>query len=90
VIYSRTTATNTPEGKAYVRDLLAPRIKAGVEQAMAGQLNGSRPVRLDIVVKSFVIASAVQRILIGGGSRRVRSRDGRKRNRRNGGPGGDR
>ena len=31
------TATNTPEGKAYVRDQLAPRIKAGVEQAMAGR-----------------------------------------------------
>lgn len=61
------TATNTPEGKAYVRNMLAPRIKAGVEQAMAGQLNGTRPVRLEIVVKSFVIASAVQRILIGGG-----------------------
>ena len=44
------TATNTPEGKAYVRDMLAPRIKAGrsIEQAMAGQLNGSRPVRLDL------------------------------------------
>jgi hypothetical protein len=34
---------------------------------MAGQLNGSRPVRLEIVVKSFAISSAVQRILIGGG-----------------------
>jgi hypothetical protein len=61
------TATNTPEGKAYVQNMLAPRIKAGVEQAMAGQLVGSRPVRLDIVVKSFVMSSAVQRILIGGG-----------------------
>jgi len=61
------TATNTPEGKAYVRNMLTPRIKAGVEQAMAGQLIGSRPVRLEIVVKSFVLASAVQRLLIGGG-----------------------
>ena len=34
---------------------------------MAGQLNGSRPVRLEIVVKNFAIAGAVQRILIGGG-----------------------
>jgi hypothetical protein len=61
------TATDTPEGRAYVRNLLAPKIKAGVEKAMAGQLNGSRPVRLDIVVKNFAIASAVQRIVIGGG-----------------------
>ncbi len=61
------TRTNTPEGKAYVQSLLAPKIKSGVERVMAGQLNGTRPVRLDIVVKSFTIASAVQRILIGGG-----------------------
>jgi hypothetical protein len=61
------TATNTPEGKAYVRNMLAPKIKSGIEQKMAGQLNGSRPVRLEVVVKSFAIASAVQRILIGGG-----------------------
>ena len=61
------TATDTPEGKAYVRNLLAPKIKAGVGKAMAGQLNGSRPVRLDIVVKNFAIAGAVQRIVIGGG-----------------------
>ena len=61
------TATDTPEGKAYVRNMLAPKIKAAVEQKMAGQLNGSRPVRLEVVVKSFAIAGAVQRILIGGG-----------------------
>jgi hypothetical protein len=61
------TAIDTPEGKAYVQNLLAPKIKAGVERAMAGQLNGARPVRLDIVVKNFAIAGAVQRIVIGGG-----------------------
>ena len=42
----RTTLIATPEGKAYVQNLLAPKIKAGVEKAMAGQLNGARPVRL--------------------------------------------
>jgi hypothetical protein len=56
------TAANTPEGKAYVLGLLGPRIKAGVEQAMAGGLVGTRPVRLELAS-----ASAVQRILIGGG-----------------------
>jgi hypothetical protein len=39
----------------------------GVEQAMAGHLIGTRPVRLDIVVKQFAIAGAVQRVLVGGG-----------------------
>lgn len=61
------TASNTPEGKAYVRNLLAPQIKAGVERAMTGQLNGSRPVQLKIVVRNFTITSAAQRIIVGGG-----------------------
>jgi hypothetical protein len=61
------TATNTPEGKAYVQTMLAPVIKTGVAKSMTGQLNGSRPVRLDVVVKSFALSSAMQRILIGGG-----------------------
>src|SRR6185436_8518611 len=33
-------ADNTPKGKAFVRNMLAPRIKAGIEQGMAGQLIG--------------------------------------------------
>jgi hypothetical protein len=61
------TATNTPEGKAYVQTMLAPFIKTGVTKSLNGQFNGTRPVRLEVVVKSFAVASAVQRILIGGG-----------------------
>jgi len=61
------TATNTPEGKAYVLAMLAPVIRTGVTKSLNGKFNGTRPVRLDVVVKSFVLASAVQRILIGGG-----------------------
>jgi hypothetical protein len=67
IVEDMATATNTPEGKAYVRNLLASRVKGDVERQMAGQLNGTRPVRLDVVVHSFAIASAVQRIVIGGG-----------------------
>jgi hypothetical protein len=61
------TATNTPEGKAYVQTMLAPVIRTGVTKSLAGQLSGSRPVRLDVVVKSFALSSAVQRIIVGGG-----------------------
>jgi hypothetical protein len=61
------TAANTPEGKAYVQAMLASVIRTGVTKSLTGQLVGSRPVRLDVVVKSFAVASAVQRILIGGG-----------------------
>ena len=62
-----TAAANTPEGKAYVQNLLAPQIKSAVELAMGGALVGTRPVRLEIVVKNFAIAGAVQRVLVGGG-----------------------
>ena len=61
------TRTNTPEGKAYTQNMLASRIKAGLEQKVGPQLHGSRPVRLEVVVKSFVLAGAVERIVIGGG-----------------------
>jgi hypothetical protein len=61
-----TAAANTPEARAYVQGLLAPRIRSGIEQTMAGQLVGARPVRLDIVVKRFALPSAFQRVLIGG------------------------
>src|SRR4051812_50195741 len=67
IVEDMAAATNTPEGKAYVRNLLASRVKGDVERQMAGQLNGTRPVRVDVVVRSFMIASAVQRIVIGGG-----------------------
>jgi hypothetical protein len=66
IVDPATAATYTPEGKAYMRALLAPRIKAGVEQAMAGELNGTRPVRLELVVNYFTIVPAVQRIVLGG------------------------
>jgi len=69
------TATNTPEGKAYVQAMLASVIKTGVTKSLNGQLIGSRPVRLDVVVKSFAVASAVQRILIGGGRGMVADAD---------------
>jgi hypothetical protein len=67
IVEDMATATNTPEGKAYVQNMLAPHVKGGVERQMAGQLNGTRAVRLEVVVHSFAIASAVQRIVIGGG-----------------------
>jgi hypothetical protein len=60
------SGTNTPEGKAYVQNAMASRIKGGVERAMAGQLNGTRPVRLELVVHQVTIASAAQRIVLGG------------------------
>lgn len=60
-------ATGSEEAKAHVRGLLGARVKEAMERQMSGVLNGSRPVRIDITVRSFEISSAVQRVLIGGG-----------------------
>jgi hypothetical protein len=57
---------STPEFKDYVRNSVGAKIKVGVEQALAGQLNGPRSVRLEIVVTYFKIPSAISSILIGG------------------------
>jgi DNA-binding CsgD family transcriptional regulator len=59
-------ARRTQEYKDYVHAMLGARIKAGVEQAMAGQLIGARPVRLEIVVSRFYVPSVASRVLIGG------------------------
>ncbi len=60
-------AVNTPEGKAYLNGMLASQIKSRTERIMAGALTGSRPVRLDIVVRNFTVLSPVKRVLVGGG-----------------------
>ena len=37
-------ASETPEGRAYIHAMLAPRIKTGLEQQLTSQIAGSRPV----------------------------------------------
>jgi len=59
-------ALSTPEYKQYVRNMVGTKIKGGVEQALVGQLNGTRPVRLEIVVEYFKVPSAISSIVIGG------------------------
>ena len=60
-------ASETPEGRAYIQAMLGPRIKTGLEQTLTSQIAGTRPVRLEITVKNFIMASAAQRVIIGGG-----------------------
>jgi hypothetical protein len=64
-------AAQTPEAKAFIGNALATRIKPAFEKQLLGKLTGHRPVRLNIVVHEFVVTSAVQRILIGGGHHMV-------------------
>jgi hypothetical protein len=61
------SAVNTPEAKAYLNNMLASQIKSRTERRMTGALTGSRPVRLDIVVRNFTVLSPLKRVLVGGG-----------------------
>jgi hypothetical protein len=56
----------TPEGQAYLRNTIATKTKAAMERNLAPALTGSRPVRVEVTVKSVVIASAIQRVIVGG------------------------
>jgi len=56
----------TPEGQAYLRNTIASKVKASMERKLSAELVGGRPVRVQVNVKSVVIASAIQRVLVGG------------------------
>jgi len=60
------TLAKTPEGQAYLRNAIATKLKAAVERQLAGGLTGTRPVRIEVTVKDVTIASAIQRVVIGG------------------------
>ena len=59
-------AIKTPEGKAYIHGQIASRVKAAMDRHLPEKLAGTRPVRVDVVVKSMTIPGAAQRIIIGG------------------------
>ena len=60
------TLAKTPEGQAYLRDTIATKLKAAVERQVAVGMAGTRPVRIEINIKDVTIASAIQRVLVGG------------------------
>jgi hypothetical protein len=55
-----------PETQAYIRSTIASKLKGAVERRLADRLTGSRPVRVEIVVKTVFLSSVVQRVVIGG------------------------
>ena len=57
----------TEEGQAYLRSAIAAKVRDAMTRHLAGELTGSRPVRVEVVVTGVQIASAMQRILVGGG-----------------------
>ena len=60
------TLAKTPEGQAYLRNAIATRVKTAMERNLGKSLKGTRPVRAVVTVKRVMIASAIQRIVIGG------------------------
>jgi predicted small secreted protein len=59
-------AVKAPAGQAYLHDAVRAKLVRAFEASLKGELTGTRPVRLEIVVKDLEIASAPQRILVGG------------------------
>ncbi len=57
---------DTPEAKAYLRDKLAGLIKDRLTHFVLPSYQGTRPVRLEVEIRSFVIPSPLQRIALGG------------------------
>lgn len=60
------TLAKTPEGQAYLRNTIAAKVKGAMERKLSAELAGARPVRVQVTVKSVVISSAIQRVLVGG------------------------
>ena len=56
----------TPEGQAYLRNAIASKLKTAMQRNLAGSLVGTRPVRVEVLVKNVTVVSAVQRMILGG------------------------
>jgi hypothetical protein len=57
----------TQEGQAYLRNTVLAKIETAMERNLSTALAGSRPVRVRVMVKDVTVASAIQRVIIGGG-----------------------
>jgi hypothetical protein len=59
-------AGDSEEARVYARNLLATKVKETTTRVLSLSLAGTRPARINVAVKGFVIASAAQRVIIGG------------------------
>lgn len=56
----------TSAGTAYIRGQIANKVKSAIDRNLGARLTRTRPVRVEVMVKNFTIASAAQRIIVGG------------------------
>ena len=61
--------TLTPEGQAYLQNAVAGKVRAAFQREMAGSLTGTRPVKVQVTMRGVTMIPALQRALVGGGSR---------------------
>jgi hypothetical protein len=59
-------AAKSDEGQTYLRNTVAAKLTLAFNEQLKGELLGTRPVRIELNVKDLEIASAAQRILLGG------------------------
>jgi hypothetical protein len=57
---------NDPEAQSFIRNTVAAKVKGAMQERLAGQLTGARPVRAEVTVREFLTSSVVQRVVIGG------------------------
>lgn len=56
----------SPEAKAYLRQKLSSMVKQRMDRTVVPRFNGTRAVRLEIIVHVFTIPSGIQRVTLGG------------------------
>ena len=60
------SVAKSKDGIAYMHSQIAAKVTAAMERNVGPKLTGSRPVRLEVMVKNVTISSAAQRVIIGG------------------------
>lgn len=58
--------SKTPEARAFIAKLAAAKIGAALEQQLKPALTGDRPVKVEVNLRRLYVASAIQRVIVGG------------------------
>ena len=58
--------SQTPEARAVVAQLASAKISAALEQQLKPVLTGPRPVKVNVHLRRLYLASAIQRVVVGG------------------------
>lgn len=58
--------SKTPEARAFTAQLASAKIGAALEQQLKPVLTGPRPVKVNVHLRRLYVASAIQRVIVGG------------------------